>query len=127
MDNTLLSKLEAIHYRFKEVGQLIVDPDIISDMNRYVKLNKEYKDLEKLDKVYQEYKNVLENIASSRKLLAEEKDPEMREMAKMELDELENKRPQMEEEIKFLLIPKIGRAHSELQSRPHLVCRLLLE
>lgn len=106
MDNTLLSKLEAIHYRFKEVGQLIVDPDIISDMNRYVKLNKEYKDLEELDKVYQEYKNVLENIASSRELLAEEKDPEMREMAKMELDELENKRPQMEEEIKFLLIPK---------------------
>lgn len=106
MDNTLLSKLEAIHYRFKEVGQLIVDPDIISDMNRYVKLNKEYKDLEELDKVYQEYKNVLENIASSRKLLAEEKDPEMREMAKMELDELENKRPEMEEEIKFLLIPK---------------------
>src|SRR5690554_3366185 len=106
MDNTLLSKLEAIHYRFKEVSQLIVDPDIISDMNRYVKLNKEYKDLEELDKVYQEYKNVLENIASSRELLAEEKDPEMREMAKMELDELENKRPEMEEEIKFLLIPK---------------------
>jgi peptide chain release factor 1 len=106
MDNTLLSKLEAIHYRFKEVGQLIVDPDIISDMTRYVKLNKEYKDLEELDKVYEEYKNVLENIASSRALLAEEKDPEMREMAKMELDDLEHQRPEMEEEIKFMLIPK---------------------
>ncbi|RFC53659.1 peptide chain release factor 1 [Brumimicrobium aurantiacum] len=106
MDNTLLGKLEAIHYRFKEVGQLIVDPDIIADMKRYVKLNKEYKDLEELDKVYEEYKNVLENIASSKELLAEESDPEMREMAKMELDELENKRPAMEEEIKFMLIPK---------------------
>jgi len=106
MDNTLLSKLEAIHYRFKEVGQLIVDPDIISDMNRYVKLNKEYKDLEELDRVYQEYKNVLENIKSCRELLAVEKDPEMREMAKMELDDLEHQRPDMEEEIKFMLIPK---------------------
>ena len=106
MDNSLLSKLEAIHYRFKEVGQLIVDPEIIADMKRYVKLNKEYKELEELDKVYQDYKNVLENIKSSKELLAVEKDPEMREMAKMELDELENKWPEMEENIKFLLIPK---------------------
>ncbi len=106
MDNSLLKKLEAIHFRFKEVGKLIVDPDIISDMKRYVKLNKEYKELEELDKVYQDYKNVLDNIASSKALLEEEKDPEMREMAKMELDELESKRPAMEEEIKYILIPK---------------------
>jgi len=106
MDNSLLSKLEAIHYRFKEVGQLIVDPDIIADMERYVKLNKEYKDLEELDKVYQEYKNTLDNIRFSKEMLSEETDPEMREMAKMELDELENKRPEMEEQIKFMLIPK---------------------
>lgn len=106
MDNSLLSKLEAIHFRFQEVGQLIVDPDIIADMKRYVKLNKEYKDLEELDKVYTDYKNVLENIASSKELLALETDPEMKEMAKMELDELEAKRPIMEEEIKYLLIPK---------------------
>ncbi|HTO37458.1 MAG TPA: peptide chain release factor 1 [Brumimicrobium sp.] len=106
MDNSLLSKLEAIHYRFKEVGQLIVDPDIIADMNRYVKLNKEYKDLEEIDRVYQEYKNVLDNIKSTRELLDGETDQEMREMAKMEIDELETRRPEMEEEIKFLLIPK---------------------
>lgn len=106
MDNSLLSKLEAIHYRFKEVAQLIVDPDIIADMDRYIKLNKEYKDLEELDKVYQEYKNVLDNIRSAKEMLSEETDPEMREMAKMELDELENKRPEMEEQIKFMLIPK---------------------
>jgi peptide chain release factor 1 len=103
---SLLKKLEAIHYRFKEVGQLIVDPDIIADMTRYVKLNKEYKELEEVDKVYQEYKNILDNIESSKAMLEGEQDPEMREMAKMELDELESKRPEMEEEIKMLLIPK---------------------
>lgn len=102
----LLKKLEAIHYRFKEVGQLIVDPDIIADMSRYVKLNREYKELEEMDKVYHEYKFVVDNIASSKELLATEKDPEMKEMAKLELEELEAKRPEMEEEIKMLLIPK---------------------
>jgi len=104
--NDLLQKLEAIHFRFQEVGKLIVDPDIIADMKRYVKLNKEYKDLEEIDKVYHEYKTVIENIASTKELLEEETDPEMREMAKMELDELETKRPEMEEDIKFMLIPK---------------------
>lgn len=105
MDN-LLQKLEAIHYRFIEVGKLIVDPDIIADMARYVKLNKEYKDLEELNTVYFEYKNLLGNIKSSRELLETEKDQEMREMAKMEIDELETRRPIMEEEIKLMLIPK---------------------
>jgi peptide chain release factor 1 len=102
----LLKKLEAIHYRFKEVGQLITDPAIISDMQRYVKLNKEYKDLEEIDQIYHTYKNVLDNIASSKAILAEEDDPEMKEMAKMELDDLENQRPELEEKIKFMLIPK---------------------
>ncbi len=102
----LLKKLEAIHYRFKEVGQLIVDPEIIADMDRYVKLNKEYKDLEQVDQMYHRYKNVLDNILSSKQLLETEKDPEMREMAKMELDDLEQERPELEEEIKIMLIPK---------------------
>lgn len=102
----LLSKLEAIHYRFVEVGTMITDPDIISDMERYVKLNKEYRDLEALDLIYKEYKNVVGNLASSKAMLEEETDPEMREMAKMEIDELENRRPIMEEEIKMMLIPK---------------------
>ena len=79
----LLSKLEAIHYRFVEVGTMITDPDIISDMERYVKLNKEYRDLESLDLMYKDYKNVLENLTSSKSLLDAETDPEMREMAKM--------------------------------------------
>jgi len=102
----LIGKLEAINYRFVEVGRLIVDPDIISDMNRYVKLNKEYKELEDVVRIYKEYKNILDNIKSSKELLAAESDPEMREMAKMELDELENSRPDIEEEIRMMLIPK---------------------
>ena len=85
----LLSKLEAIHFRFVEVGKMIVDPDIISDMDRYVKLNKEYKDLEEIDRVYKEYKNLLDNLKSSKELLEVETDPEMREMAKAEIDDLE--------------------------------------
>jgi peptide chain release factor 1 len=89
----LLSKLEAIHYRFVEVGTMITDPDIISDMERYVKLNKEYRDLESLDEMYKTYKNVLENLSSSKAMLEVETDPEMREMAKMEIDELETSRP----------------------------------
>ena len=102
----LLKKLEAIQYRFVEVGTLIVDPDIISDMDRYVKLNKEYRDLEEIVGVYTTYKNVLDNLENAKAMLAGEEDPEMREMAKMEIDELEHKKPDLEEQIKVLLIPK---------------------
>jgi peptide chain release factor 1 len=102
----LLKKLEAIEYRFTEVGTLIVDPDIISDMDRYVKLNKEYKELDEVVKVYKNYRNIIDNIKNSKEILAVEEDPEMREMAKMEIDELENQRPIIEEELKVLLIPK---------------------
>lgn len=104
--NDLLNKLEAIYIRFVEVSKLIVDPEIIGDMKRYVKLNKEYKDLEELVVIYKRYKNLLDNLASSRELLETETDPEMREMAKGEIDELEKGRPVIEEEIKMMLIPK---------------------
>jgi peptide chain release factor 1 len=102
----LLKKLEAIQYRFIEVGTLIVDPDIISDMDRYVKLNKEYRDLEGIVGVYATYKNVLDNLGNAKSMLAGEEDPEMREMVKMEIDELEHSKPDLEEQIKVLLIPK---------------------
>jgi peptide chain release factor 1 len=102
----LLNKLEAIHFRFVEVGKMITDPDIISDMDRYVKLNKEYRDLEEVDNAYKSYKNILDNIKSSRELLEVETDPEMREMAKMEINDLEQQKPELEEAIKILLIPK---------------------
>lgn len=102
----LLNKLEAIHFRFVEVGKMITDPEIISDMERYVKLNKEYRDLEEVDSAYKAYKNIIDNLKSSRELLGAEVDPEMREMAKLEIDELEQQRPVLEAAIKVLLIPK---------------------
>ncbi len=104
--SNILEKLESIAVRFNEVGQQIVDPDIIADMDRYVKLTKEYKDLSEIVRVYKEYKNVVDNIATSKEMIDIEEDPEMKEMAKMELDELLPKRAEMEEEIKVMLIPK---------------------
>jgi peptide chain release factor 1 len=107
MANTMiLEKLEGVKLRFEEVGQLITDPDVIADMKRYVKLNKEYKDLEPLIEAYKEFKNITDNIDSSKEILETEKDDELREMAKMELDELNERLPALEDEIKLLLIPK---------------------
>ncbi|MEM9025195.1 MAG: PCRF domain-containing protein, partial [Bacteroidota bacterium] len=102
----MLNKLEAIKERWEEVGRMIVDPDVIANMPQYVRLNKEYKDLEAIVNAYETYKNVLANIDSSNEILATEKDEEFREMAKMELDELGRKKIDLEEEIKVLLIPK---------------------
>jgi len=99
----MLDKLEAIKNRFDEVSELIVDPNIISDMKQYIQLNKEYKDLQPIIEAYQEYKNILSNIENAKEML---KDDEMKEMAKMELDELTPKQEVLEEEIKVLLIPK---------------------
>lgn len=105
MDNSLLNKLEHIRLRFEEIGTQITDPEVISDTKRYIKLNKEYKDLEDLVGVSKEYKNLLENISNTRHMLKDEKDEEMREMAKAELDEMEDKLPELEKEIKVLLLP----------------------
>ena len=102
----LLKKLDLILLRFEEVSTMITDPDIISDMTRYVKLNKEYKDLEEIVNAYKSYQITIENIKNAKELLATESDPEYREMAEMELDELGPKKEELEEKIKFLLIPK---------------------
>jgi|SRR5690554_2538052 len=104
--SSLLEKLESIKDRWNEVSQLIVDPDIISDMDRYVKLNKEYSDLKTIVDVHEEYKNVLDNIKSSKEILSNEKDEEFREMAKAELNELEERLEPLEAQIKLMLIPK---------------------
>ncbi|HBF87896.1 MAG TPA: peptide chain release factor 1 [Bacteroidales bacterium] len=104
-NNLILEKLVGVKRRFEEVGQLITQPDILSDMKRYVKLNKEFKELEPIIHKYDEYLNVLSNIDTAKEILATEKDEEMREMAKMELDELNGRVDPIEEEIKLLLIP----------------------
>lgn len=102
----MINKLEAIKERFEEVSQLIVQPDAMADMKKYTQLSKEYKDLEKIVNQYRIYKNIIENIDSTKKLLNTEKDPEFREMAKMELEELVEKQEEMEEALKKMLIPK---------------------
>lgn len=101
----LLEKLQAINERYEEVGRLITDPDIVSDMKRYISLNKEYKDLGPIIAAYKEYKNIIDNIESTRDILNKEKDSEFREMAKLELDELLENEERLEEEIRILLIP----------------------
>jgi len=102
----MIDKLEDIKHRFEEVGQLIVQPDAMSDMSKYSKMSKEYKDLEKIVKKYDEYKNVMDNLTSSKEILETEKDPEFRDLAKMEIEELEPQRVEIEEILKDMLIPK---------------------
>jgi peptide chain release factor 1 len=102
----MLDKLQAIEDRFEEVGQLIVQPDATADIKKYSKLSKEYKDLQKIVDKYHEYKNVLDHIESAKSVLNTEKDPEFREMAKNELDELNPKKEELEEILKTMLIPK---------------------
>ena len=103
--NLILEKLEGVKQRFVEVGELLTQPEVLSDMEKYIKLNKEYKSLQPIIEVYEKYKLTLENISSAKDLLSTEKDEEMREMAKAELDTLNASVPEMEEEIKLLLIP----------------------
>jgi peptide chain release factor 1 len=105
-NNLIVERLEGVKTRFEEVKLMITQPDILSDMKRYVQLNKEFKELEPVVEKFDEYKNVLNNIDSTKELLATEKDDEMREMAKLELDELSAQVDPLEEEIKLLLIPK---------------------
>jgi peptide chain release factor 1 len=104
-ENIILSKLEGVKLKFEEIGQQITDPAVISDMKRYVKLTKEYKELSPIVDAILEYKNLLSNYESAKDILDNEKDEELREMAKMEVDELGTKLPEMEEKIKLLLIP----------------------
>jgi peptide chain release factor 1 len=105
-ENMILARLEGVKARFEEVGQLITDPSIISDMKRYVKLNREYKQLQPVIEAYETFKNLLSNIDSAKEMLAEEQDEEMKEMAKEELDLYQQQVSPMEEEIKLLLLPK---------------------
>jgi len=104
--NHLVLQLEKIVDRFHEVSDLIVDPEIISDMTRYVKLNKEYKDLEPIIKAHKEYSDIIGNIETSKEILNSDEDAELKEMAKMELDDLLPAKVELEEKIKVMLIPR---------------------
>jgi peptide chain release factor 1 len=102
----LLYKLAAIADRHREVSKLIVDPEVISDQKRYGVLMKEYKSLEKYVDTYLSFKNVLDNLESSKVVLKTETDPELKAMAREEIDSLDDQKSQMEEDIRFMLIPK---------------------
>ena len=104
-NNTLLEKLDTLVSRFEEVSTLITDPNVISDQRRYVKLTKEYKELGDLMDARKEYMQVLNNIEEAKAILTDENDPEMRDMAKEELDNCQKRQPELEEQIKLLLIP----------------------
>ncbi len=104
-ENSLLSRLDGIESRFEEVGTLITDPGVIADMRRYVKLTKEYKDLERLTKATRRYRSLLDDMAEAREVLDTENDDDMRLMAKEQLDEASAELPELEQEIKLLLIP----------------------
>jgi peptide chain release factor 1 len=102
----MLDRLQIIKQKFDEISDLIIQPDVIADQKRYVQLNKEYKDLKALVEKRDEYLNVTANLKEAQEIIADGSDPEMTEMAKMQLDEAKERLPQLEEEIKFLLIPK---------------------
>jgi peptide chain release factor 1 len=102
----MIEKLEEIKGRFEEVGQLLVQPDTMTDMKKFSQLNKEYRDLEKVVRKYDEFTRSINELKHAREVLEKEKDPELRELAKMELEDIEPKRDALESELKELLMPK---------------------
>ena len=104
-NNTILERLDGLASRFDEVSTLITDPAVIADQKRYVKLSKEYKDLGDILKVREQYVSALNGLAEAKEIATNESDPEMKEMAREEVATLEKRIPQLEEEIKLLLVP----------------------
>lgn len=104
-ENMLLSRLDGLDGRFEEVSTLITDPGVIADQKRYVKLTKEYHDLEEILRVKHEYEQALRSIEESKEILASEQDEEMRMLAREEMENASQAIPRLEEQIKILLIP----------------------
>ena len=105
-NNSILQKLDGLEARYEEVSTLITDPNVIADQNRYVKLTKEYKDLGDIMDARKRYIACLNTIAEAKDILANESDPDMKDMAREELAENEALQPKLEEEIKLALVPK---------------------
>lgn len=102
----MLDKLNIVKQRFDEVSDLIIQPDVLSDQKRYIELTKEYKDLKVLMGKRDRYIELKNNLTEAEQILNKEKDPEMLEMAKLQQEEARVGLPEVEEEIKMLLIPK---------------------
>ena len=103
--NDILMRLEGVRQRFEEIERLLADPDVIANLERCVQLNREYRELQPVVQVCAEYQTLVSNAAEAQNILANEKDADMRELAREELATLEQTLPQKEEEIKLLLIP----------------------
>ena len=104
-NNPLVEKILGLKQKHEALQEQLADPQVISDMKRYVQLSKDYKELSPVIKAGMAYKKVVEDIEAAKDIIANEKDEELREMAKMELSEQEPRLPDMEQEIKLLLIP----------------------
>ncbi len=102
----MLEKLKLVENRFAELSELIIQPDIISDQKRYIQISKEYKDLKKIIDKGEVYKNLIANKSEAQEIISIEKDDEMIDMAKMQLEEVEAELPKIDEDLKVLLIPK---------------------
>lgn len=102
----MLDKLEAIKARFDDMGLKMTNPEIVSDNKRFTQLSKEYRKLEPIVDGYKRYKTCLDNLAFAKEVLETESDEELRELAKEDLDKLEEEKEQLEEEVRLLLIPK---------------------
>ncbi len=102
----MIDKLNIVKQRFDEVSDLIIQPDIIADQKRYIKLNKEYKDLKAIMDERDRYIELTDNLKEAEEIIADGSDAEMVEMAKMQLDEAKEELPQLEEKIRFMLVPK---------------------
>mgnify|MGYP000718963640 CR=1 FL=1 len=105
-DNSILQRLDGLKLKYEELGQKLTDPEVIADVKQFVQLNKDYKELEPIIETSERFRTALANLAEAKDVLANDKDEEMREMAREEIAELEPAIVRMEEEIKLLLIPK---------------------
>ena len=104
-ENSLLEKLGALQAKYDEIGTQLGDPEVIADMKKYVQLNKDYKELEPVVAAGRRYRKLVNDLADAKNILLNEKDEDLREMAKEEAAALEEELPKMEEEIRILLIP----------------------
>ncbi|MBZ0247098.1 MAG: peptide chain release factor 1 [Cyclobacteriaceae bacterium] len=102
----MIRKLEEIKGRFEEIGQLLMQPDLMKDQKKFMQLSKEYRDLEKLVVKYKTYQKVLNDLKHAKEVLEKEKDQDLRELAKMELEDLAPKKEAIEEDLKLQLMPK---------------------